>query len=71
MKPHCLWCGEYVPKYTKAKRFFCSPECSSKMHQKRPLSIEKNFDIFKRIVDACETPEEFFDRYEKYFQQDG
>ena len=71
MKRICLFCGDEIISGSQRK-YYCSYECNKRMHNRRTLgiSLEKDFDLFKHIVEASENAEEFYELYGRYFGGD-
>ena len=64
MQSICLMCGE--PIFFSKKRF-CSKKCADKMYQKSPLNLKDDYNIFKNMVERCDTWEEFAPLFLQYF----
>lgn len=64
MKSICLMCGE--PIFMGKKRF-CSSKCSDEMYRKSPLNLKDDYDIFKNMVERCDTCEELAPLFLQYF----
>ena len=67
----CLECGEKILGFNKQQRFCCK-ECGIKFRariSRRPLTIQDNFEIFKRVVEHSNTVEKFNQLYEQYFME--
>lgn len=68
MKRFCRQCGaELFP----SRRKFCSASCAQKYkYSTNPDTIPYHFKLFKNIVAASETVEEFNEYWKKYFRGD-
>ena len=70
IKKFCRYCGEPIlPSSPRTK--FCSNECATLFHSRKPkpVSIKNNFNLFKNIVAASESPFEFKLLWNKYFKE--
>lgn len=70
MKKFCARCGDEILDSKKQK--FCTKYCADKWrHYHKPVTIANYFPLFKNIVSASDTPEEFNELYQKYFGKGG
>ncbi len=68
MKRFCRQCGNELPP---SKWKFCSKSCAQKYrYSKNPDTIPYHFNLFKNIVAASETVEEFNEYWKEYFRGD-
>ena len=73
MRKFCLNCGEELFLAPKRKKF-CCPQCWNEYQRKKDLigdrvyTINNSFLLFKAIVDASRTPQEFNEYWETYFR---
>ena len=75
MKDICLYCGGKIlfRNVWQRERRYCSKSCAMKMKNRRRdhgLTISEHFEIFQHLVAVSNSPEEFYELYEKYFGGD-
>lgn len=70
MKKFCPRCGDEIIEPRRSK--FCTRYCADKWHRyHKPVTIANYFPLFKNIVAASDTPEEFKELWQKYFGEGG
>ena len=71
MKSFCLYCGDKIFSLTNVKSRFCSKKCKQKFLHERygeKTSPRQNFNLFKNIVAASDSYDEFLELWKKYFE---
>lgn len=70
MKRFCRQCGNPLFTVTAHKKFCCRACCQKYNKSTEPMTIPYHFKLFKNIVAASETVEEFNEYWKEYFRGD-
>lgn len=75
MKRFCLSCGEPLDYCLARQRKYCSDTCSNREQRRKlfgkPRTLVSHFQLFKNIVAASQSAEEFTTLYQQYFEEDS
>ena len=71
MKVFCRQCGEPLFGGPAHKKFCGSACCKKYNNATKPHTIANHFTLFKNIVAASATVEEFNEYWKKYFREDS